>query len=79
MAPPQTRSSVVVTMKASTTDISVNAGQRRARALDGLERREPPLDDTTAPAPRGQGPRRDDETHTPPHGDAVLPRLTPAQ
>jgi hypothetical protein len=79
MAPPRTRSSVVVMMKAFTTDISVDTGQRRARALDGLERHEPPLDDTTAPARRGRAPRRDDETHTPPHGDAVLPRPKPAQ
>jgi hypothetical protein len=38
------------------------------------DRREQPPRDTTAPVRREDAAHRDDRSHTPPHGDALLPR-----
>jgi hypothetical protein len=61
-------------MNGIATDKSVDAGQRRVRTLDRRQRRrEPPLLDTTGQAQPDPAARRDDGSHTPPHGDAVMP------
>jgi hypothetical protein len=75
-----TASSVVVTMNATATNSQAGTGVRRGRPSDRVRHRpeRPPLD-TTAPARRDPAPLRDDESHTPPHGDAVLPQRKPAR
>jgi hypothetical protein len=57
-------------MNATAPDKSIDARRLRARTTD---RHQPPLRDTTPPARRDRPARRDDGSHTPPHGDAVLP------
>jgi hypothetical protein len=50
-------------------------GRLRARRPDRLRREcELSLRDPTAPASRARAALPDDGSHTPPHGDAVLPR-----
>jgi hypothetical protein len=59
------------------TDESVDAVRLRARTIDRLQRRrEPPLGDTTATVRQDRAARRDDGSHMPPHGDAVLPHTS---
>jgi hypothetical protein len=60
-------------MNATATDKSVDAGQRRVRTIDRPQRRPEPLLDTTALARPDLAAHRDDGSHTPPHGDAVMP------
>jgi hypothetical protein len=52
---------------------ATNSKEAQARARD--PRRQVPRD-TTAPVRRGNAAHRDDRSHTPPHGDALLPRRT---
>jgi hypothetical protein len=53
------------------TTATNNKAQARAR-----DRRRQVPRDTTAPVRRGNAAHRDDRSHTPPHGDALLPRRT---
>jgi hypothetical protein len=67
-------------MKATATETSVEGRRRSARPAVRRRRRcEAPLRYTIAPAQRDPALRRDDESHTPPHGDPVLPRQSSAQ
>ena len=62
-------SSVAFTMDATTTtNLRSGAGGWRVRAIDQVHRRR------VAAAPPAPALRRDDGSHTPPHGDAVLSR-----
>lgn len=79
MTPPRARSTVVLTMNATTSDSSVDVKQRRGPTVDRLKRRrEAPLRDATVPARPGLAARHDDGSHTAPHGDALLPHRKPA-
>ena len=79
MASQSRGSSVALTMNATTTDISVDLDRQSAGTAAPLRRRRMArLRDATAPQQRGTRLRRDDQSHTPPHGDAVLPHRTPA-
>jgi hypothetical protein len=50
---------------------SSRAGDRRRRQAQAVVR------DPTTPAEHEAAPRGDDRSHTPPHGDALLPRKRP--
>jgi hypothetical protein len=79
MAPQPIRRNVALTMRANTTDISVHQDGPSERTADDLRRRRAArLRDAPAPQRDPRLRRRDDGSHTPPHGDAVLPRRTPA-
>jgi hypothetical protein len=58
-------------MSATTTHATRKVRRPQKRAA---ERVPAVLRDPTAPATREETPHRDDHSHTPPHGDALLPR-----
>ena len=80
MATCPTACSVAVTMSATATHSQTASEDRGVRPIDEIPHRDDaPVLDATAPVRRAPAPHRDDESHTPPHGDAVLPRRKPAR
>ena len=63
----------------STTATQVTPGlEPRTRAVDRFRRQaHAVLPDPPSPPEREAAPRRDDRSHTPPHGEALLPLRRP--
>jgi uncharacterized membrane protein YbhN (UPF0104 family) len=67
-------STVAGRMKATATEKTPAHRARRARASELRGQAHAVPRDPTTPAERDAAPRGDDRSHTPPHGDALLPR-----
>lgn len=71
--------SIVVEMNTTATDPRPSAREPHVLVVDGIRRRQATvLHAAPAPARPARVSHRDDGSHTPPHGDAVLPRRRPA-
>lgn len=69
---------VVGTMNTTATQVTPGLRESRTHAVDRLRRQAHlVLRGPATPPEREAAPRRDDRSHTPPHGDALLPLRRP--